>query len=153
MFKINRKLEYALMALKYMHSKQPGELSTVKEMCESTKSPFDVMARVLQGLAQKGVLRAEHGAHGGYQIIKDLTKLSVLELTEMILGPVQFADCLGDDMSCGLTAACNVISPIMHLNERLKDLYRKMSVRELIAVQHPGEKKIRLQPEHTTFVV
>jgi Rrf2 family nitric oxide-sensitive transcriptional repressor len=154
MFKINRKLEYALMALKYMDAKHPGELTSVKEICDRHKAPFDVTARVLQVLSQQGIVKAEHGSHGGYQIIKDLAKMSLLELTEVILGPVQFADCLHEDAAgCAMTADCNVISPIMHLNERLKHLYTDISIRELIGVQHPGEKKVRVNSGNQTFVV
>lgn len=53
MNKLNRKVEYALMALKFMSSKVPGELTSTKEVVESTGCPFDATARVMQQMAQK----------------------------------------------------------------------------------------------------
>ena len=44
MHKVNRKIEYALMALKFMSGKMPGQLTQVKEICEKTGSPFDATA-------------------------------------------------------------------------------------------------------------
>lgn len=132
MFKINRKLEYALMALKHMYGKHQGELTTAKEICTAYGSPFDATARVLQILAQKGVLSVSHGAHGGYHVHGDLRRVSFLDLCEWILGPMKVADCMDEDDICQLTGECNIVGPIRALNTRLKDFYRDLSVRDLI---------------------
>ncbi len=94
MNKINRKVEYALIALKHMRSKQPGEMTTVKELSGLYKCPFEATSKVLQTLAQHGMLRSEQGAHGGYQLVKDLHRISLYELMETIVGPVEIAKCL-----------------------------------------------------------
>ncbi len=125
MFKINRKIEYALIALKHISSKAQGQLTSAKEICDIYHTPFDPTSRVLQIMTQKEILRAEHGAHGGYQIIKDLSKITLSELTDMISGPIEIANCFhGDYSHCGLTASCNVVGPMLNLNEKLSSLFR-----------------------------
>lgn len=133
MNKINRKVEYALMALKHMRAKAPGELTSAKEICEAYGAPFDGMSRVLQVLGQKGVLKSEQGAHGGYQITRDLSKVSLQELIEWITGKIEIAKCLssGTD-SCDIKSSCNIISPVMVLNKKLTEFYKTLSVAELI---------------------
>ncbi|MEQ1878342.1 MAG: Rrf2 family transcriptional regulator, partial [Bdellovibrionia bacterium] len=74
MLKITRKIEYSLMALRHMASKYQGELTTAKEVCDSYKTPFDVTSKVMQTMAQKGLLKSTPGAHGGYLSLKDLSK-------------------------------------------------------------------------------
>lgn len=64
MFKINRKIEYALIALKHMSHKKPGQLTSAKEICDIYRTPFDPTSRVLQILSQNGILQAEQGARG-----------------------------------------------------------------------------------------
>lgn len=151
MFKINRKVEYALIALKHMGGKMPGELTTAKEVCDVYKTPFDVTARALQVMTQNGLLKSEHGAHGGYLIQKDLSRISFLKLAEMILGPVRLVNCLHDeDGGCDLLDSCNIISPITKLNERLTSFYDTITVRDLIAAS--DERKSRALP-HEAFVV
>ena len=143
MFKINRKIEYALIALRHM-SQAPEELISAKEICDTYKAPFDTTSRVLQIMAQNGIVRAEHGAHGGYQIIKDLSKITFHELTEMIVGPIQIASCFhGSYSQCEITACCNVIAPMLNLNERMSSLFKTFSVQELIESRHHGDRSIK----------
>ena len=143
MFKINRKMEYALIALRHI-SQSPTERISAKEICDVYKTPFDTTSRVLQIMAQNGILKAEHGAHGGYQIIKDLSKMTFLELTEMIVGPIKIANCFHSSYSqCDLTASCNVIAPMLNLNERMSNLFKTISVQELIESRHHADRAIR----------
>lgn len=134
MNKINRKVEYSLIALKHMRSKSQGELTTVKELSNLYGCPFDVLSRVLQVLTQKGVLRSEQGAHGGYMIIRDLQRLSFFELVEMILGPMSVAKCLHEKTgpTCDIRETCNIVSPVLNLNKKLAEFYRGINVAEIL---------------------
>lgn len=133
MNKINRKLEYALMALKYMSQKIPGELTSAKEVSEAFHTPFDATARVMQQMAQKGgFLRAEYGANGGYQITKDLAKVSIHDLVEVIEGPTALVKCLHKEAPCEIQGTCNIVSPITNLNHKLTDFYKSVSLKDLL---------------------
>lgn len=135
MTRLNRKLEYALMALKVMSRKRAGELTSAKEIVEKTGGPFDATARVLQQLAQAGVLKSEQGAYGGYVLIRDLARLSFFELSEVVVGRQSLAKCLHHDDGCGLKTKCNIVSPVAVLNRRLNDFYQRLSVGELLKVR------------------
>lgn len=147
MFKINRKLEYALIALRHMAHKAPGQLTSAKEICDAYNTPFDPTSRVLQIMTQNGILKAEQGAYGGYQIVKDITKLSLYELTQMIEGPIKIVNCFhGNYSHCDLTVSCNVIAPMLNLNDKISDLFKTISVAELIESRNQAEKGIRSKP-------
>ena len=135
MNRLNRKIEYALMALKIMAQKRQGELTSAKDVADATGSPFDATARVMQQMVQKGILRSEHGAHGGYLLVRDLSKISLLDLSEIILGPVAVAKCLHGEADCELVSSCNIMSPIANLNRRLAEFYQGLSVAELLRVR------------------
>lgn len=143
MFKVNRKIEYALIALRYINSK-PKDLVSAKEICDVYKTPFDTTSRVLQIMAQNGIVKAEHGAYGGYQISKDLTKVTLLALVEMILGPMKIANCFSKSYSaCELVGGCNIIAPMLNLNDKMIDLFKTISVHELIQARHQGDRAIK----------
>jgi Rrf2 family nitric oxide-sensitive transcriptional repressor len=133
MNKINRKVEYALIGLKHMRAKAQGELTSVKEISTLYGCPFEATSKVMQVLASKGVIRSEQGAHGGYQLVRDLNRLSLYELMEVMVGPVEIAKCLHEsDNGCDLKSTCNVVSPISNLNRKLIEFYKSVSVGELL---------------------
>ncbi|MBP9855049.1 MAG: Rrf2 family transcriptional regulator [Candidatus Omnitrophica bacterium] len=146
MFKINRKIEYALIALKHMSHKGPGQLTSAKEICDIYHTPFDPTSRVLQIMAQQEILQAEQGAKGGYQIICDLSKLSLCDLSLIIVGPIEIASCLhGDHSSCEINHTCQIISPMLSLNESVNKLFSSISIGQLLECKHSGEKNIRFK--------
>ena len=140
MFKINRKLEYALMALKHMLNKS-DELTSAKEICQIYGSPFDATSRALQIMTSHHILKSEQGVRGGYKIIKDLSKVSFLEFVEMIEGGFQMTHCLhDDDGSCDIKSTCNILSPITRLNEKLQSFCAEMNLLELLNGGPTGSK-------------
>ena len=142
MNKINRKVEYALMALKYMSQKIPGELTSAKEVSDAFHTPFDATARVMQQMASKGgILRAEYGASGGYQITKDLAKISMHDLVEIIEGTTALVKCLHKEAPCEIQGTCNIVSPVTTLNQKLIEFYKGLSLKELLVAKSSELKK------------
>lgn len=132
MNRINRKIEYALMALKYMSQKTPGELTTAKEVTENFHTPFDATARVMQVMAQNSWLRSEQGSMGGYQLTKDLSKLNMQDLIEMIEGRMAVARCLHKQIPCEIQSSCNIISPVATINTKLNEFYQNLNLKDLL---------------------
>lgn len=141
MSKINRKIEYALMSLKLMSEKIPGELTSAKEVSDRLNTPFDATARVMQVMAQRGLLRSEQGATGGYQIFKDLNKISLQDLIEMIDGPTGITKCIHGESACEIQQTCNIASPIVNLNSKLSEFYKSVSLKELLVEAVPAKRK------------
>lgn len=132
MNRLNRKVEYSLIALRHMGTKAKGELTTAKEIAESYGSPFDATARVLQIMAADGLLRVEHGVLGGYQLATDLKRISLKDLIEMIQGPTSVARCLHQDDQCEIQDQCNIVTPMKTLNRKLADFYGRISLHEIL---------------------
>ncbi len=130
---MNRKLEYSLIALKHLLNKRPGELTSAKELAECYGCSFDTMARVLQKLSQKHWLQSSHGATGGYLLIRDLTKVSFYDLSEIILGPIKIVRCLTSN--CKIKKSCNIVSPVQTLNYHLIEVYKNLPLQKLLLDQ------------------
>ncbi|MBL7545046.1 MAG: Rrf2 family transcriptional regulator [Bdellovibrionaceae bacterium] len=137
MIRLSRKMEYALVALKYMAGKIPGELTSAKEISDKFRTPFDVTARVMQTLTQKGLLKSEHGPQGGYAIAKDLNRVSFNDLLEIIEGPTRIVKCLQKDEACDVQAHCNIVSPVQTLNQKLILFYSGLKLKDLVVGGNP----------------
>ena len=144
MVKISRKVEYALMALQHMRGQPAEQVVSAKDLCATYRVAFPILSKVLQNLAAAGVLRSAQGAHGGYQLARPLTDVTFGELSEAVLGPMQFSYCLHRDrVRCQLAECCNVISPIVRLSNRIEELFYSMSLEELLHAEEPQEAAIR----------
>ncbi len=132
MTKLNRKIEYSLMALKFIQRRQSQEKVTAKEVAEGVHAPFDVIARVMQMMAQKGLLNSEHGASGGYRLSQDLKEVSLYQLVEMIEGPTALVKCISEAGACDIQKSCSIASPIKSLNDKLNHFFREVSLGELL---------------------
>ncbi len=124
-----------------MSLKMPGELTSAKEVADAYHAPFDATARVMQIMAQNSLLRAEQGSFGGYQITRDLSRVSLYELIVMILGPVGIAKCIHHG-SCEIQNTCNILSPIQVLNQKLNEFYQSLSIKDLLQT-HPAPLNFR----------
>lgn len=143
MNKIHRKVEYALISLRHMKQKQPGQLTTVKEICRAYGCSFDATSRVLQMMVQKGLLKSEQGAQGGYLIQKDLRKVSLHDLIEYVVGPISVVKCLDAGRGeCDMETNCNVIAPLAFLNDQIIEFYKGINIDAMLSV--PDRKCISM---------
>ncbi|MCM8529982.1 MAG: Rrf2 family transcriptional regulator [Lentisphaeraceae bacterium] len=132
MFKINKKVEYAMMALRHIYLKESIELTSVKEICEKYGTPFDVTSRSMQKMVSGGVLKSEKGAHGGYSLQMDLAEINFLDFMEMVVEPLSLVNCVESESNCSMASSCNIISPLVNLNKRMRDFFRTISLKEVM---------------------
>ena len=132
MLKFNKKVEYALTALKYMRAKSDGELTTSKEICTAYDIPFDPTSRVLQIMAQHKILEAVQGAYGGYRLKGNLSRVNVYDLNTMIIGPMAVADCANGKGSCNRRDKCILKGAMGKLNNRVLDVFKQVKVSEMV---------------------
>ncbi len=135
MVKINRKVEYALMVLKHVAARGPGELSTAREVCDLYQTPFDTTAKVMQQLNAAGILGSTKGVKGGYHLTRKLSEVSYLELVELVEGRPFAMDC--HEGPCELLGSCNISTPIKRLNHYLSDVFTRLSVDQLLGGKLP----------------
>lgn len=130
MVKISKKLEYALMVLKFMRSNSSEQLCTAREICDNFKIPFDTTAKVMQQMGNTGILKSSQGVKGGYSLNMDLNTINYLQLAELIEGKRLGTDC--EKLQCNLLSTCNITGPIKKLNQYLNYFFQGLSVEELL---------------------
>ena len=134
MLKVNRKVEYGLVAIKYMLTKPRGQLTSVREICDQFGAPFDPVAHVMRILNAAGLVKSEQGAHGGYRLQDDVLETPMDEFIEIIEGhPLAFMDCAReDDGRCAMVGRCNIAEPMESLHGRLLGFFRSITLAELL---------------------
>lgn len=145
MIKINRKVEYALMTLKYMADKGAEELTSAREVCDHFQTPFDTTAKVMQAMNNAKMLHSIQGVKGGYTLARGLEDISYMELTRVVEGKDFGMSCRrGGKAHCELAGTCNIITPVERLNHKLNKYLENLSLKELLLenMQHTDEVEV-----------
>ena len=133
MLKINKKVEYALMSLKFMTSKKDDELTSAREICDELHIPFDTTSKVLQMMNNQSILSSVKGIKGGYAISKDLKEISYSDLTKLIEGKQNEENfCQSKRGRCSLYENCNIINPVEELNKKLNQFLEAVTLHDLL---------------------
>ena len=133
MLKINRKLEYALMVLKFMATeKMPGELTTAREICDRFSCPFNTVSKIMQTMNEAGILQSLQGVKGGYRQIRALLDISFHELFILIEKKEDTSICHKDEGLCDLFSTCNIITPVNRLNIQLGRYLAGLNLRDVL---------------------
>jgi Rrf2 family protein len=136
MLKINKKVEYALMSLKYISDHQQKEqerLICAREICDQFQTPFDTTAKVMQLMNNHGILKSVKGIKGGYTLSKSLSEISYMELVRIIEGKEDIGRvCVTHKGTCELYERCNIVSPLEQLNRKLNLYLETLTISELL---------------------
>ncbi len=137
MLKLNKKVEYGLMSLKYMHEK--ADLCSASEVSSHYHIPFDATARVLQKFAAKKWIESVQGVQGGYRLLSSLSDISLVDLVESIEGQQALVKCLLEGHECPLESACEIQGPLQVLDAKVKSFLSDLTVYDLV---HPVAKEV-----------
>jgi Rrf2 family protein len=89
------------------------------------------MAKVLQRLVRKGLLRSQHGSTGGYALARPAAFITALDVISAIDGPVMITACKTERGECSQSVACTVREPLHRVNERIVNALGSLSMAEM----------------------
>jgi Rrf2 family protein len=130
MLKLSKKTEYSILALQHI-SRQTGKSANVKEMARELNISQSLLAKLFQELARKKIVGSVQGAHGGYTLLMDLAQLSLMDLVEMIDGPVSLAPCHKPEHTCDRLAGCGLRKSIAPIEIKVRTLLHNVKVADL----------------------
>lgn len=138
MLKINKKVEYALMALKFMADKNDSStLVSAREICDFFHTPFDTTAKVMQIMNTQHILKSVKGIKGGYLLNKSLENITYMELVLMIESREEVGNiCQTHRGTCEFKEKCNIVDPIENLNRKLNLFLENLTLAELLQGTH-----------------
>ncbi len=131
MLRVNKKIEYGIIALLYLATKE-DKTASVREIANSAKIPETLLSKIMQAMKNVSMVSAVYGNQGGYKLAKDLAEISLLDLTHTLAGPIEVAECLqpGND-GCPVKLNCSIVKPMSVLNNKIIELFQTTSVEAL----------------------
>jgi DNA-binding IscR family transcriptional regulator len=101
MISITTKSPYALSALVELHLRGDSAPVPIADLARRRQIPVQFLEQLFATLRRAGILRSQRGVKGGYTFARPAGEITVLELVELLDGPVGggatgvFADAAG----------------------------------------------------------
>ena len=132
MLKLSKKADYALMAVNHLARHYGKGSYSVRDIARQYRMPSGLLAKVLQRLAQRGLVQSQQGVNGGYALALEPGRISALDVISAIDGPVRIVSCNTESRGeCEQTPTCTVKVPMLLVNERIVDALGSLSVAEM----------------------
>src|SRR5512136_2029144 len=104
----SRSSEYAIRAFVNLSRVPEGKYAMVKHIAQEEEIPTHFLAKILQQLARKGLLRSSKGPTGGFTLRRKPGEISLMSIVEALDGIGDYEKCASgmaqcnDDMPCGM---------------------------------------------------
>jgi Rrf2 family protein len=131
MFKLSKKADYGLIALRHLALNHSHGAASAGDIAEVYGISAPLMAKVLQKLARQGLLEARHGSSGGYLLAKDPANITALEAISAIEGPVNITSCRTHRGECEHTDQCTVREPLRRVNDSILHVLGMVTISQM----------------------
>jgi Rrf2 family transcriptional regulator, iron-sulfur cluster assembly transcription factor len=105
---ITRATEYAIRALLFLTKQPKGQIVYKKDICESQKITPAFLTKILQPLIKDGIVGSQRGVGGGFYLLRDPSRISVLDVIKSQEGPLYLNHCLSLEEVCNREDTCPV---------------------------------------------
>ena len=138
MLRLSKKADYALMAMKHLAMRSDAASASAREIAEQYDIPIELMAKVLQRLARRGLVTSHQGTRGGYRLSRSAGAISIADIIQAIDGPLTVTACSTEAENCGQFAKCSVRDPLWRIKDRILSALATCSLQE-VSTEPPAE--------------
>lgn len=103
---LTRAADYAVRVMIHLASQPAGAVVSKTLLAKATEAPESFLSKILQALARAGLIRARRGVVGGFSLLDRGTRASLLDVIEMIDGPIALNICVTSGNPCHRHAEC-----------------------------------------------
>ena len=136
----SRSAEYAIRAFVHLAQVQEGKYAMVKNIAEQEDIPAHFLAKILQQLARKGLLRSSKGPTGGFALRVDPSEIRLLDIVEALDGLAPYQQCASGLSECSDDMPCSMHDSWIALRSRIMDYLGKNTIADLAkALEHEEE--------------
>jgi len=129
MFRLSKKADYGLIALKHL-AQHTEESVSAREIAREYRIPAELLAKIMQRLARKGLVVSQQGTHGGYVLGRDPSRISIVDVIEALDGPIGITPCERGS-SCEQLERCSVKDPLNAVRAKMVRVLSDTSIYEL----------------------
>jgi len=130
--RLNKTTEYAIRVLLHLVQHDDTPCSTNK-LHQQLGIPYKYLGRLMKNLTDAGFLKSTRGKAGGYQLVRDTSRISLHQIIEALEGVDDFERCILGLPECSDTDPCVMHERWGKERERIKKMFANVSLKDLAA--------------------
>jgi Rrf2 family iron-sulfur cluster assembly transcriptional regulator len=127
----SRSAEYAIRAFVNLAQVPDGRYAMVKQIAAEEEIPAHFLAKILQQLARKGLLRSSKGPTGGFLLRVPPDEVRLLDIVEALDGLSEYEKCASGLAECSDDMPCSLHDSWKPLRSRIMDYLGRNTIADL----------------------
>jgi Rrf2 family transcriptional regulator, iron-sulfur cluster assembly transcription factor len=124
--------EYAVRACVHLARCPAGELVSVKQIARQEHIPLWFLAKILQELAGRRLLRSRKGPTGGFTLGLDPSEIRLLDIVQALDGIACYEQCAMGLVECSEEHPCPMHEVWKDMRFRILDYLRSNTIGDLV---------------------
>ncbi|MBN1287765.1 MAG: Rrf2 family transcriptional regulator [Anaerolineae bacterium] len=116
---ITRQADYAVRAVLHVACLPEGRREPTSVIAKTQDIPLPFLAKIISQLAVAGIVDAMRGASGGVRLARSPSEISLLDVIQVIDGPVALNRCVAGGDGCGRETICPLSDVWVEVQEEL----------------------------------
>jgi Rrf2 family protein len=125
-FRFRKKTDYGLSMIETLAKRDGSGLVSVREMQE-LGMPRSFLVKIARDLIEAGIVAAKEGRNGGYYLVRDKSKVTLLDVVVALEGKIATADCVCGK-ECKRSDKCEHKSLMMQVSMELAAVLEKYTL-------------------------
>ena len=108
----------------------------LKDVANSQNISEKYLSRLVIDLRRAGLISSVRGAGGGYKLARPPKMITVLDVLEVMEGPVSIIDCLNQPDHCAKSKQCPPQVLWTQINQKVRNIFAEYTLQDLLDLCH-----------------
>ena len=104
----------------------------LKEVAKKEDISLKYLEQVIIPLRSAGLVKSVRGSKGGYSLAKAPSEICLIDLVEILEGPVYLVECLRDRKACQRSSSCVSRDIWEEVSEAINRIFHSVTLEEMV---------------------
>jgi len=130
----NQGTDYAFRVIMHLAALAEGEIVNTQAIAEKQNIPAGFLQKIMRSLTKGKLIKSYRGIDGGFSLAKPATEISLLDIIDIMEGPIDLQRCLKDNDACskGCAPKCPVHTALFVIQNDFIQALQKINFANLI---------------------
>lgn len=130
--KLSTRSRYGVRLMYELALRHGGGPVILKDIANTQEISEKYLSKLIIPLKVAKLVRASRGSHGGYNLMRDPSEISIREIVEVLEGDLTTVDCVHNGASCTRSQACPIKEIWHNLDKSVLDFLGGIKLSDVV---------------------